>query len=53
MAKAYGLDSFRVEKTEDIQKTIEKALSLNKPCLVDIISEPLQDAKAPVSEWIA
>ena len=53
VAKAYGLDSFRVEKTEDIQKTIEKALSLNKPCLVDIISEPLQDAKAPVSEWIA
>ncbi len=53
VAKAYGLDSFRVEKPEDIQKTIEKALSLNKPCLVDIISEPLQDAKAPVSEWIA
>jgi acetolactate synthase-1/2/3 large subunit len=53
VAKAYGLDSFRVEKAEDIQKTIEKALSLNKPCLVDIISEPLQDAKAPVSEWIA
>ena len=23
------------------------------PCLVDIISQPLQDAKAPVSEWIA
>ena len=53
VAKAYGLDSFRVEKPEDIQKTVEKALSLNKPCLVDIISEPLQDAKAPVSEWIA
>ena len=53
VAKAYGLDSFRVEKPEDIQKTIEKALSLNKPCLVDIVSEPLQDAKAPVSEWIA
>ena len=53
VAKAYGLDSFRVEKPEDIKKTIEKALSLNKPCLVDIISEPLQDTKAPVSEWIA
>ena len=53
VAKAYGLDSFRVEKPEDIQKTVEKALSLNKPCLVDIISEPLQDAKAPVSELIA
>ena len=53
VAKSYGLDSFRVEKPEDIQKTVEKALSLNKPCLVDIISEPLQDAKAPVSEWIA
>ena len=53
VAKAYGLDSFRVEKPEHIKKTIEKALSLNKPCLVDIISEPLQDTKAPVSEWIA
>ena len=53
VAKAYGLESFRVEKPEDIKKTIKKALSLKKPSLIDIISEPLQEANAPVSEWIA
>ena len=38
----------------DLNKTIKEALNYKKgPCLIDIISQPLQDAKAPVSEWIA
>ena len=53
VAKAYGLESFTVNNPDDLIPIVKKALDLNKPCLIDIISEPLQDANAPVSEWIA
>ena len=32
---------------------LQAALELDKPTLVDIISQPLQEARAPVSEWVA
>ena len=54
VATAFGLKSWKVEKPGDLKKIISQALKYKKgPCLIDIISQPLQDAKAPVSEWIA
>ena len=54
VASAFGLKTWKVEKPIDLNKTIKEALNYKKgPCLIDIISQPLQDAKAPVSEWIA
>ena len=54
VASAFGLKTWKVEKPIDLNKTIKEALNKKKgPCLIDIISQPLQDAKAPVSEWIA
>ena len=54
VAAAFGLKSWKVEKPGDLKKIISQALKYKKgPCLIDIISQPLQDAKAPVSEWIA
>ena len=53
VAAAYGLKTWTVKKPKDLKKIILKALKQKNPCLIDIISQPLQDAKAPVSEWIA
>ena len=43
----------RVEDPEELQDTLRNALSFPGPLLVDIISQPLQDARAPVSKWVA
>lgn len=39
-AKAFGLDSFVVTKTEDIRPTIEKAMNINGPVLIDFCISP-------------
>ena len=53
VAAAYGLKTWTVKKPKDLKKIISQAIQQKGPCLIDIISQPLQDAKAPVSEWIA
>ncbi len=54
VASSYGIKNWTVKKPKDLKKILSDALKYKKgPCLVDIISQPLQDAKAPVSEWIA
>ena len=53
VADAYGLKTWTVKKSKDLKKIIAQALKQKSPCLIDIISQPLQDANAPVSEWIA
>jgi acetolactate synthase-1/2/3 large subunit len=53
VAEAFGLTAFRVEDPDTLQETLRKAIDHPGPTLVDIISQPLQEANAPVSEWIA
>ena len=53
IAAAYGLKSFTVEDPRKLQETLKTAIHHDGPTLVDIIAQPLQDADAPVSEWIA
>jgi|TARA_B100001964_G_scaffold81430_1_gene91884 acetolactate synthase-1/2/3 large subunit len=53
VASAYGLKSWTVKKPKELKKIILEAINHKGPSLIDIISQPLQDAKAPVSEWIA
>lgn len=53
VASAFGVTSWRVEDPEQLEATLRKAVAHPGPTLVDIISQPLQDATAPVSEWIA
>ncbi len=38
---------------EDLRPALAKALENGGPTLVDIVSQPLQEAHAPVSEWVA
>ncbi len=54
VASSYGIKTWTVKKPNDLKKIISKAIKYEKgPCLIDIISQPLEEAKAPVSEWIA
>ncbi|WP_404452171.1 acetolactate synthase large subunit [Virgibacillus necropolis] len=34
-AKSYGFEAMKVEKTEDLKTTLEQAISMNKPVLID------------------
>ncbi len=53
VASAFGVPSWRVEDPAQLETTLKTALAKPGPSLVDIISQPLQEANAPVSEWIA
>ncbi|MCP5370953.1 MAG: thiamine pyrophosphate-binding protein [Hyphomicrobiales bacterium] len=53
VAAAFGVKSWRVEDPADLKHTLAAAVEHPGPTLVDIVSQPLQDARAPVSEWVA
>ena len=53
VASAFGLKSFTVADPSDLGSTLKQAVAHDGPTLVDVISQPLQDAAAPVSEWVA
>jgi acetolactate synthase-1/2/3 large subunit len=53
VAEAFGVKAFRVEKPADLRPALAAAAEHGGPALVDVIAQPLQDARAPVSEWVA
>ncbi len=53
IASAYGVRSWRVEDPAELQSVLGQAVEHDGPTLVDVISQPLDEAAAPVSEWIA
>jgi acetolactate synthase-1/2/3 large subunit len=53
VAAAFGLKSWRVEDPEKLKPTLKQAFEAGGPTLVDVICQPLHEAKAPVSEWVA
>ncbi len=40
LAQVFGIKAFRVEKAEDIRPTIEKAVALREPVVVDVVTDP-------------
>lgn len=53
VASAFGVKSWRVTEPDQLSRSLREAISHSGPTLVDIVCQPLQDAHAPVSEWIA
>ncbi|MEM9205580.1 MAG: thiamine pyrophosphate-binding protein [Pseudomonadota bacterium] len=53
VATAFGVKAWRVENPDDLKPVLKEAVEADGPTLVDIISQPLHEAAAPVSEWIA
>jgi acetolactate synthase-1/2/3 large subunit len=53
VAAAFGVKGWRITDPKDLGKALKQALEHDGPTLVDIICQPLHEAQAPVSEWIA
>jgi acetolactate synthase-1/2/3 large subunit len=53
VAEAFGVRSWRVTQPGDLRPTLKAALAFDGPTLVDIVCQPLHEARAPVSEWVA
>lgn len=54
VAAAYGMQSWSVAVSAALRPALESALAVTDgPTLVDIHTQPLEEAAAPVSEWIA
>lgn len=53
VAEAFGVKAWTVADPNDLDATLKAALAHDGPSLVDIIAQPLNEARAPVSEWIA
>jgi acetolactate synthase-1/2/3 large subunit len=52
VASAYGVKSYTVTDPSQLATTLRDAAREDGPTLVDIITQPLQDAQAPVSQWM-
>ena len=53
VAEAYGVKAWRVTDPAKLGAALREATAHGGPSLVDIVCQPLHEAKAPVSEWIA
>lgn len=53
VAGAFGVKSWRVTEPSNLGKVLNQACAHAGPSLVDIVCQPLHEAKAPVSEWVA
>jgi acetolactate synthase-1/2/3 large subunit len=53
VAEAFGVQSWRVTDPTKLDTVLRQAVSSANPTLVDIVCQPLHEAKAPVSEWVA
>jgi acetolactate synthase-1/2/3 large subunit len=49
VAAAFGVKSWRVEDPAELRGVLKKAIEAGEPTLVDIICQPLHEARAPVS----
>ena len=52
VADAYGVRSWTVTDPNKLESAIKMAIECGEPALIDVISQPLQDAAAPVSQWM-
>ncbi|WP_421706762.1 thiamine pyrophosphate-binding protein [Algihabitans sp.] len=53
VAQAFGLKAWRVEDPAELRGALAAAIEHGGPSLVDVVSQPLHEAAAPVTEWIA
>jgi acetolactate synthase I/II/III large subunit len=53
IAEAFGVKAWSVGHPAQLRSVLDAAIKHAGPSLVDVISQPLQEARAPVSEWVA
>lgn len=52
VASAYGVKSWRVDDPAKLKAVLSQALEHDGPSLVDMITQPLEEANAPVRRWM-
>jgi len=52
VATAYGVKAFRVEDPAALKKVLQQAIEHDGPSLVDVVTQPLEEANAPVRRWM-
>jgi len=52
VAAAYGVKSWRVDDPKALKKALQAAVNHDGPTLVDIVTQPLEEANAPVRRWM-
>lgn len=53
VAEAFGVKAWRVNDPSDLRGALAAAAAYGGPALVDVVTQPLHEARAPVSEWVA
>ena len=53
VAAAFGIKTWTVEDPAGLRPALAAAVGTDAPTLVDVIVQPLHEARAPVSEWVA
>jgi acetolactate synthase-1/2/3 large subunit len=53
VAAAFGMKTWRVTDPRQLAGVLKQAFAAGEPTLVDIVCQPLHEASAPVSEWVA
>jgi acetolactate synthase-1/2/3 large subunit len=53
VAEAFGVKSWKVEDPSRLGAALKEAIAFGGPTLVDVVCQPLHEARAPVSEWVA
>ncbi|MCK4712610.1 MAG: thiamine pyrophosphate-binding protein, partial [Marinosulfonomonas sp.] len=52
IADAYGVKSWRVTDPADLLPVMRKAIAFDGPTLIDIVTQPLEETRAPVRRWM-
>jgi acetolactate synthase-1/2/3 large subunit len=52
VAEQYGVRSWKVEDPQSLAGVLRQAAEHDGPALVDVIAQPLEDAAAPVLQWM-
>ena len=53
VAEAFGVKAWRVTDPAGLRPALIAAAEYGGPSLVDVVAQPLHEANAPVSEWVA
>lgn len=52
VAEAYGVKAWRVDDPAQLEPALQEALEHDGPALVDVVAQSLEDAAAPVLQWM-
>jgi len=52
VAQAFGVKTWQVENPADLKAVMTEAIAYDGPTLIDVITQPLEEAAAPVRRWM-